>query len=253
MLRSIRLTHVSLFITTNGDIYVDNDHLQDELYTWSRNLTNSDAFRNFISKCTHLFIGNNTSLYCSIDRENQVVKFLTINMISIWKSLLPAIQVKDQRHIYSTIRTEFLSVSILICMWLIVAIIEFSYFGRGEINGTTVAGNNASGIDGLQYPTGVILDVYDYLYIADCNNHRIIKSAPNGFRCIAGCSGHGGSASDQLFHPHALWFDNGDNLFVLDKMNRRIQKFLLSETSNGMFDIYSIFSKINYCNHPNLF
>jgi hypothetical protein len=99
-----------------------------------------------------------------------------------------------------------------------------------------VAGNNATGINGLNFPTGVVLDVHGYLYIADCKNHRIIKSAPNGFRCIVGCSDRYSSALDQLYQPRALWFDSYDNLFVLDKMNKRIQKFLLKTDPNGMFD-----------------
>ena len=83
----------------------------------------------------------------------------------------------------------------------------------------------------LNYPIAIILDADKYLFIADYFNHRIIGSNSNGFRCIAGCSGSSGSASNQLSHPSSLSFDSYGNIFVTDFMNSRIQKFFFMTNS----------------------
>ena len=82
-----------------------------------------------------------------------------------------------------------------------------------------MAGIGAAGTISLIAPHGVIVDGDGYLFIADFGAHRIIGSGPNGFRCIAGCSGVSGSASDQLDNPTRLNFDSDGNLFVVDKFN----------------------------------
>lgn len=108
-------------------------------------------------------------------------------------------------------------------------------FQSGHLNGTTTVGNDAPGTIALNYPTDIILDAQGYYFITDTNNHRIVGSSPNGFRCIAGCSGTSGSGSDQLFFPSSLSFDSSGNLFVTDTNNSRVQKFILTENSCGMF------------------
>ena len=66
------------------------------------------------------------------------------------------------------------------------------------------------------------------LFITDNGNQRIIGSDENGFRCIVGCSGRSGLASNQLNAPRNIAFDSFGNLFVVDQYNDRIQKFVLS-------------------------
>ena len=106
-------------------------------------------------------------------------------------------------------------------------------FHRGELNGTTVAGNGSSTIS-LYAPTGIILDADKYLYIADTNNHRIVGQGPNGFRCLVGCNnGSSGQTSNQLRYPRSPSFDIYGNLFVVDTDNHRIQKFVLSSNVCG--------------------
>ena len=69
----------------------------------------------------------------------------------------------------------------------------------------------------------------------DTGNNRIVGSGPNGFRCLVGCSGSGGSASNQLNSPETLSFDSYGNMFVTDWWNNRIQKFVLSTNSCGKY------------------
>ena len=107
-------------------------------------------------------------------------------------------------------------------------------FQSGQSNGTTVAGIVVPGTITLYYPKSVVLDGDGYLFIVDSNNNRIVGSGPTGFRCVAGCSGTSGSASDQLSYPRTMAFDSYGNIFVIDTSNRRIQKFALADDSCGM-------------------
>ncbi|CAF4432408.1 unnamed protein product, partial [Adineta steineri] len=101
--------------------------------------------------------------------------------------------------------------------------------------GITVAG--AESLDTtitLNGPTGIVLDADNYLFIVDYNNNRIVGSGSNGFRCLVGCSGSSGSASNQLLYPYSLSFDSYGNMFVTDYGNNRIQKFILLNNTHGM-------------------
>jgi hypothetical protein len=108
-------------------------------------------------------------------------------------------------------------------------------FQSGQLNATTAAGNGAPGTIILSYPIDVILDADGYLFIVDSDNQRIIGSGLAGFRCVAGCSGTYGSASNQLFYPQTMAFDSYGNIFVMDTDNSRIQKFFLTADSCGMY------------------
>ena len=100
-------------------------------------------------------------------------------------------------------------------------------FRPGQTHGTTVAGNTSSNVTiTLNEPTGVVLDADNHLFIVDSVNNRIVRSGPNGFRCIIGCNGTG-QGSNQLHHPISLRFDSHGNIFVTDFGNNRTQKFLL--------------------------
>jgi len=87
----------------------------------------------------------------------------------------------------------------------------------------------------LNCPTGIVLDADDYLFIVDNLNSRIVASSPNGFRCLVGCSGSSGSASNQLYYPETMAFDSYGNIFVTDWNNNRVQKFILLNTTNSKY------------------
>jgi hypothetical protein len=97
-------------------------------------------------------------------------------------------------------------------------------FRPGELNGTT---ENIT----LNCPSDVKLDIDGYLFIVDRGNSRIIGSGPGGFRCIVGCSGSAGTASNELLVSRYFAFDSYGNIFVTDMYNNRIQKFLLEQNS----------------------
>lgn len=125
---------------------------------------------------------------------------------------------------------------------------------REATNGTTVAGITkvpGSNMTQLNRPIAVIVDnngyvfdsyyakcssflVYRYLYILDYGNARIMKWTDDysvGGTCIVGCSNTAGSDSDRLRYPRDLKFDQYGNLYVSDRDNHRIQKFMLNKTA----------------------
>ena len=104
-------------------------------------------------------------------------------------------------------------------------------FQAGEMTASTVVVNGPNGAITISRPTGVVLDGDGYLFIVDSGHHRIVGSGPEGFRCVVGCSGLAGSASDRLNNPQTLSFDTDGNMFVTDQDNNRIQKFLLGNNS----------------------
>ena len=105
---------------------------------------------------------------------------------------------------------------------------------------TTMAGNGSAGYSGdngsatnasLNTPTGVALDAYGNILIADYHNNRIRKVSANGIiTAIVGngfgtYSGDGGAATNaSLNTPGCTAMDAAGNLFIADNSNNRIRK-----------------------------
>jgi streptogramin lyase len=87
----------------------------------------------------------------------------------------------------------------------------------------------------LNRPSGIVFDADKYLFIVDYGNNQIIGLAPNGFRCLVGCSNSLGSASNQLNSSRTLSFDSYGNIFVTDWSNRRIEKFIFLDNTLGRY------------------
>ena len=109
---------------------------------------------------------------------------------------------------------------------------------NGFIN--TVAGNGAKTFAGdggaatsasLNSPTGVALDAFGNLYIADKSNQRIREVGANGRITTvagygnAGYSGDGGPATNaSLNNPVGVVVDASGNLYIADQFNNRIRR-----------------------------
>jgi uncharacterized protein (TIGR03437 family) len=113
---------------------------------------------------------------------------------------------------------------------------------RIAINGivTTVAGTGVSGYSGdggpasaaqLKSVSGVALDANGNLYIADAEDVKIRKVAPNGIITtyagtgLAGVTGDGGPALGARFNfPSGMTTDANGNLYIADTRNDKIRK-----------------------------
>ena len=223
----------ALFVTATGDIYVDNGYTDGRVDKWTISGLHDPAM--YVDKeCYGLFVDTRDTLYCSIgDRHQVVAKSLNSgsNALTVTAgNSCPG----SAAHMLRYPRGIFVDIN----FDLYVADCgndRIQLFHQGQLTGFTKAGDGTSGTFILSCPTGVTLDADKYLFIVDSNNHRIIGSGPNGFRCVLGCSGSSGSGSNQLNHPQSMAFDSHGNIFVTDQNNHRVQKFLLINYTVGEY------------------
>jgi len=204
----------SLFVTTNGDIYVDNganrrvDKWIVENETWT-------SVGIFISTCYAIFIDIYENLYCSIGGIHRVDK----NGSNIAGTGVGGSESDMLSGPYGIFVDINLDLYVADCYNH-----RIQLFRLNQRNGITVAGYGSVNVTiELHYPTGIVLDGDQYLFIADQADHRIIGSDENGFRCIFGCFSRG-SRNDKLYAPHTMSFDSYGNIYVTDKGNDQVQK-----------------------------
>jgi hypothetical protein len=225
----------SIFVTINGDIYVDNGVPNNRVDKWTLNRNSSVVAMHVSGRCLDLFVDISNTLYCSMGDDHQVVKSWvddntnTLIIVAGTGSSGSTSNMLNQPH------------DIFVDTNFDLYVADFGnnriqLFQLGQLTATTVAGSGSlTTTINLSYPTGIVLDADKYLFIADNANHRIIGSGPTGFRCLVGCSGSG-SASNQFSWPYSLSFDSYGNMFVTDTGNHRIQKFLLSTNSCSKYE-----------------
>lgn len=219
-----------LFVASNGDIYVGSD-TNGQVAKWTSNDSNSISVTNFSSKCFSLFVDINNALYCSMENRHQIMKTLLNN-----STPGTFIIVAGSGSSGSLSNMLYSPRGIFVSTNLDLYVADYNnnrvqLFRFGQLNATTVVGSGARGTATLSCPTAIIMDEDGYMFIADSCNNRIIGSGPGGFWCVVGCSSTPGSAADQLYHPEGLAFDSCGNLFVFDRSNYRIQKFLSTTTT----------------------
>ncbi|CAF1152441.1 unnamed protein product [Adineta steineri] len=221
----------SLFVTSNGDIYIDGGEETGRVQKWIAETNIFVTVMNFNSVCYSLFIDINDTLYCSMYDHHQVVK-RSLNDSLVTSNRIAAGAGKDGPASNQLHGPRGIFVDVNLDLYVADSLNDrVQLFQSGESNGITVAGS------GSQKPTiilicpiAIILDAEKYSFIVDNNNHRIVGSGLNGFRCLFGCYGEG-SQSNQLNYPAGLSFDRSGNIFVPDTFNHRIQKFLLMKES----------------------
>lgn len=222
----------SLFVTTQGDIYIDNGKTYGRVDKWISNTKTWISVINVDSACFGVFVDINDTLYCSmVDRHQVVKKWLhdhgttPIRVAGTGLTGLAPDRLGSPQGIF--VHTNF-DLYVADCQNN-----RIQLFHPGELNGITIAGVTTATITiSLKCPSGIILDADNYPFILDNNNHRIVGSDINGFRCLVGCV-RPGSASDTLLYPYSFGFDTFGNIFVADKDNHRIQKFFRSINSSG--------------------
>ncbi|CAF4612060.1 unnamed protein product, partial [Rotaria sp. Silwood2] len=216
----------SIFVTINGDIYVDNGNLNQRVDKWILNGTTSSSAMYVKQECFGIFVDINNNLYCSMYYVHQVATKSLNGNSSMW------IVSAGTGCAGSASNQVYYPRGIFVDTDLNLYVAEcgnnrVQLFQSGQVTAMTVAGDAAAGTISLYCPSGVVLDGNGYLFIVDSYHHRIVAQSPNGFRCIIGCSAVAGSTSSQLNNPSHLSFDSYGNIFVTDRDNSRVQKFIL--------------------------
>jgi DNA-binding beta-propeller fold protein YncE len=222
----------SLFVTSNGDIYVDGDLKggtvqKTQVHKWPVNAESNQLIMDVRGFCYGLFVDLNNTLYCSLRDHHQVLKksLNTDEKVSISAvgngSNGSALNMLDRPHGIFVTSTFDLYVADSGNNRILL-------FKSGQSNGTTLSNKTAIKNLTLNFPTGIVLDADKNLFIVDSNNHRIVRKGSDGFLCLVGCSNKQGSSSDALSYPRSLSFDSYGNMFVVDNDNNRVQKFLLA-------------------------
>ena len=227
---------LSLFVSSTGDIYIDNGYPNSRIDRWISG-TRTSTTGMFVSKhCYGLFVDLNDTLYCSIADLNQVIAKL-LNSGSDTLKVVAGTQCNEFTP-YSLNSPRGIFVDINFDLYVADCYNHrIQRFRLGHVDGETMVVSGVSEIITLWYPTGVVLDADKHLFIVDSGNHRIIGSGPNGFRCVVGCFGEG-TSPNQLNYPQSMAFDSHGNIFVVDECNHRVQQFVTITNSCGTYSKY---------------
>ena len=223
----------SIFVTPDGDIYVDGDNFDNRVDKWHSHTAHSEVVMSINGSCIGLFVDVNNSLYCSSTNNHLIMKMQLNDSKS--SSIVvagtgcpgPVTNMLDHPHGVFVDR-EFN---------LYVADTDnnrIQSFAPNQEHAITMAGFGARNFLVLNRPTSVVLDADGYLFIVEKGNHRIIRSIPNGFKCLIGCTDGNGDQFNQLNYPYTMSFDTIGNIYVADFNNNRIQRFDLAIKSCGM-------------------
>ena len=222
----------SVFVTADENLFVNNYGPGFGVNMWTPNATVDVLLMNPTSSCYRVFVDINSTLYCSLDTGHVVLTVslnaatnITIVVAGTGVQGSASAQLNTPRGIYVDIS---FNLYIADC-----GNNRIQLFNYNQLIGSTVAGNGAPGTITLINPSGVVADGNGYLFIVESGSHRVVGSGPNGFRCIAACSGQIGSSPTGLNFPASLAFDTDGNLFIADTFNGRVQKFLLASNSCG--------------------
>ena len=221
----------TLFVTPEADIYIDN-WSHNGVDVWREGTANCVSTLYINGGCYSVFIDTNDALYCSLQNSHRVIKRSLNSSDSQLATVAGTGCPGYQASTLFTPRGIFITTNFN----LYVADAgnhRIQRFQQGQVNGTTMAGREAPGTIQLRSPMAVMLDADGYIFILDSENSRIVGSGPYGFRCVIGCTGVQGSASNQLSNPYSMAFDSYGNIFVADTKNDRLQKFVLSFHSCG--------------------
>ncbi|CAF1037056.1 unnamed protein product [Adineta steineri] len=201
----------TLFVTSNGDIYIDDGEKNGRVQKWSAETNN------FVTKFAHW---SKNPGYATDPMMNS-------NRVAAGTS----IQGSDLNHLDGP---GGIFVDVNLDLYVTdCGNHRVQLFQSGELNGITVAGSESlNPTIELWCPNGIVLDAEKYLFIVELGNSRIVGSGLSGFRCLVGCYGEG-SQSSQLNEPFSFSFDRFGNIFVADESNHRIQQFNYIKKSCG--------------------
>jgi hypothetical protein len=226
-----------LFVTETNDLYVDNGNTAGQVERWLADGTRGDPMMRVCSSCQDIFVDIMNNIYCSLLSTHRIVSNSLVDRVYIWQTVAGTGGAGGSSTMLNSPYGIFVDegLNLYVADW---GNHRIQYFQEGERNGTTIVASSVPNTIALYHPIDVMLDGNGYMFIVENYNHRIIRSGPNGFRCILGCSGSG-SGANQFSYPRIMAFDSRGNIFVADTNNHRIQTFNLisNQCRKSCFDI----------------
>ncbi|MBF0451183.1 MAG: hypothetical protein HQK75_10805, partial [Candidatus Magnetomorum sp.] len=108
----------------------------------------------------------------------------------------------------------------------------------GQANFTSALENRGGSVaaNTMNQPIGLVIDPFGHLWIADMNNHRILrfndassKSTGADADFVLGqtdfTTNTNGTSQNTMYQPHSVWFDPVGRLWVADYSNHRVLRF----------------------------
>lgn len=109
---------------------------------------------------------------------------------------------------------------------------------ESSYTGIIVCGSYGSQSNQLKNPNGLFIDLNHSkaLYVADTYNHRIqkwLENYTNG-KTVAGQTSVSGNGLNQLTYPVAVIVDDQSSMFIVDRGNNRIMRWIEGSSSGMM-------------------
>jgi len=216
-----------MFVVSTGEIYVN--YGAGRVDKWKSKVDTYETVAQFCSHCWAIFISVNDMIYCSM-AISIVTKSLHSNSSTLTVIAGTGVSGSEANML---IMAQGIFVDINLDLYVADC---FNYrvqlFRSGTIDGITIL-TRSSTLTNF-FPTDVVLDANQNIYIVDSAENRIFSGTSNNFKCIIGCR-----EEDNTWYasyPH-MAFDSFGNIYYTDFRNRRVRKFLLSKDTCGKFEI----------------
>ncbi|CAF1299996.1 unnamed protein product [Rotaria sordida] len=114
---------------------------------------------------------------------------------------------------------------------------EVRRYGRGESQGTVVAGGNGSGnrLDQFYCPQYVFVDRNNSVYVSDGGNDRVMKWVEGAKQGVVVAGGQGKeNGLTQLWNPRGVVVDELGTIYVADGVNNRVMRWTKGATQGSV-------------------
>ncbi|CAF1113186.1 unnamed protein product [Adineta steineri] len=211
-----------------------NDLLINQINRWEKN--SIEIIQQKAQECRRILIEYSPTFFNDIEKKfndlSEQIKeihseneFNEIDLNNLKKQL---IEITEELNNRSNISIQEDSQSFINKISIILS--KKPKFNKWKQNAITVAGGNeeGEGLNQLDYPDGIFIDEKKNIFIADCENHRIVEwkyNAKQG-QIIAG-GNEKGNRMNQLNRPTHMIVDQQDHsIIIADRDNRRVIRWL---------------------------
>ena len=226
---------LSLFVTSNGTVYVSSSN-NPKVTKWTPGSTTGTVVAggnwygnasNQLGNAWGVFVANNGDVYVTDHNNHRVMKWTAGSTSGVvvaggngegseanqlrWPT---GVFVDADENVYVADRNNN----------------RVQKWAKNATTGTTVAGgtdfNTGNNINQLNNPQGLYVDAEKNVYVTTGWNHAVQKWAPGATQptIVAGGNWYG-SASNQLGDPSGIYVDADKNVYVSERDNHRVTKW----------------------------